>query len=180
MERPSERSFASLDDLMVSNLNTAEQFVVGVTRCWDAFCGDPDPTLAWRELSPVFAYMNVLGALCAFDSVFRILKEHRLRTLTFNDVDSAPVGLAEARLLSALAALQRGNARTAGKALAGALTRAGVNGVLPPLARIAAILDAKRHRLPAWADGPPEYDVSRTLRPVARAETAWLRQSPAR
>jgi hypothetical protein len=155
MDTICERSFDQLQDIEVPDLSTAEQFVVGVSRCWDAFLGDPDPTMAWRELAPVFVYMNVVGALCAFDAAFRILQRHRLRTLEFHEVDSAPVGLAEARLLCGLAALQRGDARAAGKALSGGLSRAGVHQLLPPLARIAAILDVSGHRLPAWRDGPP-------------------------
>ena len=150
-----ERSFADLNEIVVPGLSTAEQFVVGVSRCWDAFLSDPDPTLPWRELAPVFAFMNVSGALCAFDNAFRILSAHRLRALEFHEVDSLPVGMAEARLLCGLSALQRGNPRMATSALHGALSRVGVHALLAPLARIAAILDGRGHRLPAWRDTPP-------------------------
>jgi hypothetical protein len=156
MKGSCERSFEKLQHMMVPNLNTVEQFIVGVSRCWDAFLADPDPTLAWRELAPVFAYMDVLGALCAFDAAFHVVQQHRLRALAFHDVDSVCVGLAEARLLCGLASLQRGNTRAASVALIGALSHRGIHAVLPPLARIAAILDLKGHRLPPWRDTPPQ------------------------
>lgn len=152
-----ERSFAELHALKVPRLSTAEQFVVGVARCWDAFLADPDPTLPWRELAPVFAYMNVMGALCAFDTAFHVLSRHRTRVLQFHDVDVEPVGMAEARLLCGLAALQRGNPRVAVAALHDVLSGSGLKALLPPLARIAAILDGRGHRLPAWRDTPPVY-----------------------
>jgi len=154
-DRGSERSFAALQDITVPRLATAEQFVVGVSRCWDAFRADPDPTLPWRQLAPVFAYMNVMGALCAFDAAFRLLSRDRLRTLEFRDVDSEPLGIDEARILCGLAALQRGKPRAAETALHGALSPGGVYALLPPLARIACILDGSEHRLPAWRDAPP-------------------------
>jgi hypothetical protein len=161
MKESSERSFADLHEIVVPRLSIAEQFVVGVTRCWDAFLADPDPTLPWRELAPVFAFMNVMGALCAFDTAFRVLSVHRLRLLEFHEVDTLPVGMGEARLLCGLSAMQRGCPRTAAGALHGVLSRFGVHAMLPPLARIAAILDSRGHRLPAWRDTPPESgDVS--------------------
>jgi len=161
MTDTSERSFANLHEILVPRMSTAEQFVVGVSRCWDAFMGDPDPTLAWRELAPAFLYMNVLGALCAFDTAFRILGRYRLQPLTFHEVDSVPVGLAEARLLCGLSALQRGNSRNATLAMNGALARAGIPALLAPLARIAAILDLQGHRLPRWRDTPPTLQPRR-------------------
>jgi hypothetical protein len=174
MDRICERSFERLHEIEVPNLDTAEQFVVGVSRCWDAFLEDPDPTIAWRELAPVFVYMNVVGALCAFDATFRILQRHRLRSLEFHEVDSVPVGLAEARLLCGLASLQRGDTRSANAALTGALTRTGVHSLLPPLARIATILDIGGHRLPAWRDTPPQVCEAtfRTPQAAARMATA--------
>ncbi len=149
-----ERSFRALPQATVSTLTTAEQFVLGVCRCWDAFMDHPDPTLAWRELAPVFAYMNVMGALCAFDRAFTVLHVHRLRALRFLDADSPRVGLDEARMLCGLASLQRGQVRAAIGVLHPSLTHHGIRTVLPPLARIAAILDAQGHRLPAWRDAP--------------------------
>jgi hypothetical protein len=171
MDSSCERSFGKLDHMVVSNLNTAEQFVVGVSRCWDAFLADPDPTLAWRELAPAFAYMDVLGALCAFDTAFHIVQQHRLCALSFLEVDSALLGLAEARLLCGLACLQRGNARAATIALIGALSRRGIHALLPPLARIAAILDTKGHRLPPWCDAPPDGCAISPLWACPPAET---------
>jgi hypothetical protein len=149
------RSFERLQAMRVPELCTAEQFVVGVSRCWDAFLLDPDPTLPWRTLAPVFAYMNVMGALCAFDAAFHVMACHRLRSLRFREVDCLPVGLAEARVLCGLAALQRGCPRDATCAMHGALSEHGVRAVITPLARIAAILDGRGHRLPAWSDAPP-------------------------
>jgi hypothetical protein len=154
MESSPMRSFETLPDLAVLGLDTTEQFVVGVARCWDAFLGDPDPTLAWRELAPVFTYMDVLGALCAFDTAFRVVDDYRLPALTFHEVDSTQVGLAEARLLCGLASLQSGNVRAASSALAGALSSRGIHALLPPLARIASILAVKGHFLPPWRDTP--------------------------
>jgi hypothetical protein len=175
MKGSRERSFERLHHMMVPDLDTAEQFVVGVSRCWDVFLADPDPTLAWRELTPVFAYMDVLGALCAFDAAFHIVRQYRLRALAFHAVGSAPVGLAEARLLCGLASLQRGNTRGASIALTGALSHRGIHAILPPLARIAAILDVRSHRLPPWRDAPPhDYgapDVTRSS--VPQAGNAW-------
>lgn len=152
-----ERSFQELARMTVPTLGTAEQFVVGVFRCWDAFQADPDPALAFRELGPVFAYMGVLGALCAVDRTFHTLRQHRLRALAFDEVDSAAVGQTEARFLCGLASLQRGDARKAAGVLAGIVSRPGIPVLVPPLARIAAILDVKGHRLPPWRD-IPAYD----------------------
>ena len=104
-----DRSFCELQQLTVDALTTPEQFVLGVCRCWDAFMDDADPTLAWRELTPVFAYMNVMGALCAFDRAFTALHRQRPQTLRFQDTDSTSVGEDEARMLCGLAFLQRGN-----------------------------------------------------------------------
>ena len=59
-ETMGERSIGDATRTAVAMLTTAEQFVLGVCRCWDAFMEDPDPALPWRELWPVFAYMNVL------------------------------------------------------------------------------------------------------------------------
>jgi len=144
-----ERSIGG-SPLKVAVLSTAEQFVLGVCRCWDAFMDDPDPTLAWRELTPVFTYMNVVRALCAFERTFIVLRRHRLRSLHFQPVDNTLVGTDEARLLCGLACLQRGRAHQAAVALGQSMTAFGVRSILPPMARIAAILDAQGHRLPAW------------------------------
>jgi hypothetical protein len=155
--------------LQLTELTTAEQFVLGTCRCWDAFMGDPDPAaLAWRELTPVFAYMNVMGALCAFERTFTALHRHPLRTLRFEAVDSPLLGPDEERLLCVLACLQRASPLTAIRVLAEALTHYGVRCVLPPLARIAAILDLQGHRLPAR--GRFEGFVTRTPRPAPRDE----------
>ena len=78
-ESTTERSFCNLPQITVSRLTTVEQFVLGVCRCWDVFVNDPDPTLAWRELTPVFVYMNVVGALCAFERAFTVLHRHPLQ-----------------------------------------------------------------------------------------------------
>jgi hypothetical protein len=134
-------------------LSTAEQFVLGVCRCWDAFMEDPDPFLAWRELAPVFQYMNVLGALCAFDRTFALLRRLYPRRLRFNDTDSATVGIDEARVLCGIAGLQRGMTGATLRLLGDTMSVREVRAVLPPLARIAAILDARGHRLPLWNPG---------------------------
>jgi hypothetical protein len=150
-ETTGERTFRELSSTTVAELTTAEQFVLGVCRCWDAFMAGPDPTtLAWRELTPVFAYMNVMGALCAFERMFTMLHRHPLRTLRFQEVDSMRVGADEARMLCGLAWLQRSKPRVTIGVLSESLTRYGVRTILPPLARIAAILDLQGHRLPAW------------------------------
>lgn len=149
-----ERSFGELQAMTVPRLTVAEQFMVGACRCWDAFQLDPDPLLAWRELEPVFAYMNVSAALCAFGQTFEVLRRHRLRALIFQDGACARLGTDEARLLSGIASLQRGHVRPTVGLLTGALTRRGIQSILPPLARIAAILDVRGHRLPAWCDVP--------------------------
>jgi hypothetical protein len=148
------RQFRHLKTLRVDALTTPEQFVLGVCRCWDAFMAADDPSLAWRELAPAFAYMNVLGALCAFDCVFKVLRSQR--GLRFHDTDCSGVGLDEALLLSALADLQHGLPRAAAMLLRGSLTPLGLRNVLPPLARIAAALDAQGHRLPLWSDLPAD------------------------
>lgn len=146
-----ERNGGGRSRLRLTELTTAEQFVLWTCRCWDAFMGDPDPAaLAVRELTPVFAYMNVMGALCAFERTFTVLHRHPLRTLRFEAVDSPLLGQDEERLLCVLACLQRAAPLTAIRVLTEALTHYGVRCVLPPLARIAAILDLQGHRLPAW------------------------------
>jgi hypothetical protein len=150
----SERSFGELPAMTVCRLTVAEQFVVGACRCWDAFQLHPDPLLAWRELEPVFAYMNVSAALCAFGQTFDVLRRHRLRALIFQEGDCERLCTDEARLLYGVASLQRGQVRPTVRILTGALTRCGIQAVLPPLARIAAILDVRGHRLPAWRDAP--------------------------
>lgn len=149
-----ERSFGELQAMTVARLTVAEQFMVGACRCWDAFQLHPDPMLAWRELAPVFAYMNVSAALCAFGQTFEVLRRHRLRALIFQEGDCARLCTDEARLLCGVASLQRGQVSPTVGILSGALTRCGIQAVLPPLARIAAILDVRGHRLPNWRDVP--------------------------
>jgi hypothetical protein len=94
--------------------------------------------------------MNVMGALCAFDRAFTALRRQRPQTLRFQDTDSATLGADEARMLCGLAFLQRGNARGAIAVLRASLTCHALSVVVPPLARIAAILDAQGHRMPLW------------------------------
>jgi hypothetical protein len=145
-----ERALGAAPQMSLSLMTTAEQFVIGVCRCWDAFTQDPDPALAWRELTPVFAYMNVMEAFCAFDHAFAVLHRHRPRTLRFEDTDNDSLGLDEARMLSGLACLQRGDARGTIGVLRDSLTQDVLPHVIPPLARVAAVLDWRGHRLPAW------------------------------
>jgi hypothetical protein len=166
------RRFGLLPALAVDALSTPEQFVLGVCRCWDAFMEAPDRALAWRELAPAFAYMNVLGALCAFDCVFKTLLTERARALRFHDTDCNTVGVDEAMMLCAVANLQRGSARQTAMLLRGALTPLGLRHILPPLARIAAALDAQGHRLPLWSDLPAAAAYFKQQPPRSRAETS--------
>jgi hypothetical protein len=145
-----QRRFCNLQQMTLPRLTMAERFVLGACRCWDVFMRDPDPTLAWRELTPVFVYMNVVGALCAFERAFTVLHRHPLRTLRFEQVDSTRIGADEARILCGLAHLQRCKTHATIDVLGESLTRYGVRTLLPPLARIAAILDRQGHRLPVW------------------------------
>ncbi len=100
--------------------------------------------------------MNVMDALCAFDRAFGVLYRHRPQSLRFQDTDSLTLGLDEARVLCGLACLQRGNARATIAVLRPSLTRRAIPAVLPPLARVASILDREGHRLPRWTDAPAE------------------------
>ena len=178
------RRFHHLPALRVDALTTPEHFVLGVCRCWDAFMEGPDPTLAWRELAPAFAYMNVLGALCAFDCAFKTLHFQRARGLRFLDTDCILVGVDEATVLAAVANLQRGMARQSAVLLREALTPIGLRDILSPLARIAAALDAQGHRLPLWSDEPaqaPAPSASSDFRrppPRSRAETSSAQPQP--
>jgi hypothetical protein len=175
-----ERECGGPSRFPLTGLTTAEQFVLGVCRFWDAFLDDPDPAvLAWRELTPVFAYMNVISALCAFERAITVLRRHRLRTLRFHAVDCPQVGADEGRLLCALACLQRGDPLVAIRVLGGSLTHFGVRTVLPPLARIAAVLDLQGHRLAAWRCGA-EDDSKQTPGPVPRDEISSQRRCPVR
>jgi hypothetical protein len=166
-----DRRFRHLPDLTVDALSTPEQFILGVCRCWDAFMQAPDRTLAWRELAPAFAYMNVLGALCAFDRMFKVLCVERARGLRFHDTDCRSVGNDEALVLCAVANLQRGLARQTAALLRGALTPLGLRDVLPALARIAAALDSQGHRLPLWSD-PAPYFKPEAARSMAETSSA--------
>jgi hypothetical protein len=50
-ETTGERTFRELSSTTVAELTTAEQFVLGVCRCWDAFMVDEARMLcglAWR------------------------------------------------------------------------------------------------------------------------------------
>lgn len=149
-----KRRFSQLANLRVDALSTPEQFVLGVCRCWDAFMTASEPGLAWRELAPAFAFMNVLGALCAFDRVFALLRNETLRCWRFNDTDCSALGLDEATMLCALAHLQRASACQTVLLLRETVTPLGLRSMLPPLARIAATLDGQGHRLPEWNDLP--------------------------
>jgi hypothetical protein len=71
-------------------------------------------------LAPAFAYMNVLGALCAFDCVFKALRFERAGGLRFHDTDSAGIGVDEPTLLAA-------GRRYAGRRYAAAATLMGRN-----------------------------------------------------
>src|SRR5580698_5825566 len=95
-----ERSFRTLPKLHTAKIRICEQFVLGSCRCWDAFVAAPDPTLPIRKLAPVFAYMNVLGALCAFERAFQALKAASPYGLRFYDCEETQISLDEARLLS--------------------------------------------------------------------------------
>jgi len=148
------RRFSELPAISVPALATSEQFVVGACRCWDAFMGLRDPRIAYRLLAPAFDYMNVSGAMCAFDRAFAALYQHRVRTLEFKDTDCASLALDEARVLSCLACLQRVNPHAAARSLRMLLPETGVRAILPPLARIAGFLEARGHRLPRWEEVP--------------------------
>lgn len=150
-KNPPGRSMADLGEITVPALTTAEQFLIGVWRCSDVFAGHLDPRVARCLLCPAFAYMNVLGAFCAFDRAFDALQANRLRRLRFAEVDCASLELDEARLLCTLACLQRTQTRGAATALSALVTARGLRAVLPPLARIAGQLESRGHRLPVWA-----------------------------
>ncbi len=145
------RSIDDLAEITLPELSTAEQFLIGVWRCWDVFAERVDPRVAQCLLCPAFAYMNVLGAFCAFDRAFDALQANRLRHLRFAEADCTSLESDEARLLCSLACLQRTHTRAAASALSALVTAGGVRAVLPPLARIAGQLELRGHRLPAWA-----------------------------
>ena len=132
----------------VPQLTTPEQFVLGACRCWDAFMLSADRALAPRVLAPAFAYMNALPALCAFDAAFHAIHRHRTRPLRFEDADCVRIGPDESQLLYGIASLQRGDTRAARHALESSLTRHGISAALPPLARIASVLEHGGHPLP--------------------------------
>ncbi len=86
-----ERNVDGPSRFPLAELTTAEQFVLGTCRCWDAFMDDPDPAgLAWREFTPVFAYMNVMGALCAFERTFTVLHRHPAWGLREDSITRTP------------------------------------------------------------------------------------------
>ena len=133
----------------MSRIEVCEQFMVGSLRCWDAFMLSTDPLLPIRQLAPVFAYMNVLSALCAFEKAFCALhaSPHRL---SFREADDDRIGSDEARILCAVASLQAGKSREAISVLRPRLNGGVLRHLLPPLARIATLLDHEGHRLPRW------------------------------
>lgn len=143
------RSLGTLADLSMSRCEVSEQFMVGSLRCWDAFMLTADPILPIRQLAPVFAYMNVLEALCAFEKAFCALHASP-RRLAFKEADDERIGSDEARMLSAVASLQIGHSRAAVSVLRPRLSDAVVRNLVPPLARIAALLCQKGHQLPRW------------------------------
>ncbi len=49
------RDFCAMSEITVSQLSTAEQFVVGVWRYWDAFAASAERMPALRLLGPAFA-----------------------------------------------------------------------------------------------------------------------------
>ena len=57
--------------------------------------------------------MGVVRALCAVDTAFQMVSEYRLRGLAFHEVDNPALGVADARVLCGLAALQRADPRAA-------------------------------------------------------------------
>jgi hypothetical protein len=166
-----KRRFSQLANLRVDALSTPEQFVLGVCRCWDAFMSASEPDLAWRELAPAFAFMNVLGALCAFDRIFALLRSETLRCWRFNDTDCSALGLDEATMLCALAHLQRASACQTVLLLRETVTPLGLRSMLPPLARIAATLDGQGHRLPVWNDLPVDAPAFARAAVSANRET---------
>lgn len=181
MKHLHERHFDGLSTLTVRGLSTPEQFVIGVCRCWDAFVADADHSLPWRLLGPVFAYMNVVDAFCAFEVSFRFLaRAAALRPelkLGFRDPYDLSLGRDEARMLSCLASLQRGRTRDAIAVWEDVLTPQTVRTVLPPLARIAAILDVQGHRLARWRGAPFVAQVRKVVRGTRRGEEEALREA---
>ena len=161
---PMQRCFHTLPTLTIHEVSVAEQFLLGACRCWDAFTADPDPALPWRQLAPVFAYMNVLGAMCAFERLFAVLSSARTR-LRFCEADAPGIHPDEARILSALAALQEADARSAVRVLRDILDDRCVRAAMPALARIASIMDSQGHRLPRWQPplSPSPTDLKRPL-----------------
>lgn len=176
-----ERHFDGVGTLAVRSLSVPEQFVVGVCRCWDAFLADSDRSLPWRLLGPVFAYMNVLDAFCPFETAFRFVggasRADAALTLEFREPESTLLGSDEARVLSCLASLQPGSPREAIAVWKDVLAPHAVRMLLPPLARIATVLDLKGHRLARWRGTPLVTQVGKVLRGPRCREIETLRET---
>lgn len=144
------RRFCDVCSLTVQALSEGEQFVVGVWRCWDALTHDRDAELAPRLLGPVFEYMNMPGAWCAFGRACDALRRYQRRPFIMVEADHPFLTGDEARLLAGLAELQRLNTLAAAAVLKSLVVADGVPELMAPLARIAGCLAGAGHHLPAW------------------------------
>lgn len=133
--------------LPLSELATAELFVVCVLRLWVAPIRDPKGMHPdWRD--GFFAARIEEMAVPAFDALFKILKAATRRPLDIRPTNGRYLGADEAWILQAIGSLQSGREAEAAMILAAWLPPAAVRMALLPARGLATALARAELKLP--------------------------------